>query len=253
VFNNEKVESHSAIMPTYMIPKNLDQDERTVYNAIKNRFLSQFMPSSEYEYTDIITSVPGENYERLFITKGKILKEKGWLKLYDEEKKDELLPPVNKGDKVRMTDLKLLSKKTKPPAHHTEKTLLKAMETCGKSSNDDQQTEEDTQILYGYSIGTAATRAETINKLKYAKYIETKGKSLIATEKGIKLVETFPIKELFDTDYTGRLEKKLYDMEKGRFKKEDFLCEIYNFTKQGVQKIKNGKFEIICDTRENKL
>lgn len=252
VFNNEKVESHSAIMPTYIIPKGLTEDEKLVYDSIKNRFISQFMPSAEYENTEIITSVQGDTYERLFSTKGKILQVKGWLKLYDEDKKDELLPPVNKGDNVKMTDLKVASKKSKPPAHHTEKTLLKAMETCGKNSSDEEESEEDSTVLYGYSIGTAATRAETINKLKYADYITTKGKSLLITEKGIKLVEIFPLKELMDTDYTGRLEKKLYDMEKGNFKKEDFLNEIFKFTKDGVAKIKKYKVELICDTRENK-
>ncbi|SHH69653.1 type IA DNA topoisomerase [Clostridium grantii] len=251
VFNNSKVEGHSAIIPTYIIPKNLSKDEMNVYNAIKNRFISQFMPSSEYENTKIITSVKGDVHDRLFVTKGKILKIEGWLKLYNDEKKDELLPPVEKDDMVKMKELKVLSKKTKPPAHHTEKSLLKAMETCGKGKSSDEE-EESTEILYGYSIGTAATRAETINKLKYAGYIVAKGKSLLVTEKGIKLIETFPIKELMDTDYTGRLEKKLYDMEKGNIKRLDFLKEIFDFTVDGVNKIKRSRADIICDTRERK-
>ena len=152
-----------------------------------------------------------------------------------------------------MVEIKVVSKKSKPPAHHTEKTLLKAMETCGKNSNssDEDDNEEDSSILYGYSIGTAATRAETINKLKYADYITTKGKSLLITEKGIKLIENFPLKELMDTDYTGRLEKKLYDVEKGTFNKRDFLNEIFTFTKEGVVKIKRIRAELICDTRPN--
>jgi len=252
VFNNEKVESHSAIMPTYLTPKNITEDEKIVYNAIKNRFLSQFMEAAKYENTEIVTSVKGENYDRLFSTKGKILKVKGWLKLYKEEKKDELLPPVEKNDQVIMESLKIITKKTKPPAHHTEKTLLKAMETCGKNNGNDNEGEEEAQILYGYSIGTAATRAETINKLKYAGYIEQKGKSLLITEKGLKLIEIFPVKELLDTDYTGRLEKKLYDIEKGAFDKEKFLKEIYGFTINGVNTIKRRKADIICDTRKEK-
>jgi len=166
VFNNAKVESHSAIMPTYIIPKNLTPDERLVYDAVKNRFISQFMKEAQYENTEIVTTVLGENYERLFKTKGKILKAKGWLKLYKEKKKDELLPPIEKDDEVEMKSLKIISKKTKPPAHHTEKTLLKAMETCGKNTKQTEDNEEESNILYGYSIGTAATRAETINKLK---------------------------------------------------------------------------------------
>ncbi|MCR1975926.1 DNA topoisomerase [Clostridium sporogenes] len=249
VFNNAKVESHSAIMPTYIIPKNLTPDERLVYDAVKNRFISQFMKEAQYENTEIVTTVLGENYERLFKTKGKILKAKGWLKLYKEKKKDELLPPIEKDDEVEMKSLKIISKKTKPPAHHTEKTLLKAMETCGKNTKQTEDNEEESNILYGYSIGTAATRAETINKLKYAGYITPKGKSLLITDKGTKLIETFPIRELLDTDYTGKLEKKLYDMEKGKFKREDFLKEIFNFTVNGVNKIKNIRSNVICDTR----
>ncbi|MBO0575923.1 type IA DNA topoisomerase [Clostridium botulinum] len=249
VFNNAKVESHSAIMPTYIIPKNLTPDERLVYDAVKNRFISQFMKEAQYENTEIVTTVLGENYERLFKTKGKILKAKGWLKLYKEKKKDELLPPIEKDDEVEMKSLKIISKKTKPPAHHTEKTLLKAMETCGKNTKQTEDNEEESNILYGYSIGTAATRAETINKLKYAGYITPKGKSLLITDKGTKLIETFPIRELLDTDYTGKLEKKLYDMEKGKFKREDFLKEIFNFTANGVNKIKNIRSNVICDTR----
>ena len=181
------------------------------------------------------------------MTKGRILKNKGWLKLYNEDKKDELLPPLEKDQEVEIVNAEVLTKKSKPPAHHTEKTLLKAMETCGK--NRGEKEEEDDSILYGYSIGTAATRAETINKLKTAGYIYTKGKSLLITEVGILLVENFPVKDILDTDYTGRLEKKLFDMEKGTYSKDSFLKEIFDFTRNGTFKIKKGKAVIINDKR----
>jgi DNA topoisomerase-3 len=248
VFNNEKVESHSAIIPTYIKPGNLSEDERVVYDAIKNRFLSQFMAPAEFENTEVITKIAGEKFDRLFMTKGKILKSKGWLKLYKDEKKDELLPPIEKDEEVDVMKAEVLTKKSKPPAHHTEKTLLKAMETCGKNKGDKE--EEDDTVLYGYSIGTAATRAETINKLKNAGYIYSKGKSLLITEVGIKLIENFPIKEIMDTDYTGRLEKKLFDMEKGKYSKETFMKEIYNFTIIGAKKIKYTSKVLINDKRE---
>ena len=125
------------------------------------------------------------------------------------------------------------------------------METCGKSANNNNEEDEDnSSVLSGYSIGTAATRAEIINKLKFAGYINSKGKSLLITEKGKKLIETFPIKELLDTDYTGRMEKALADMEKGKASKDKFLNYIYKFTREGVNKIKNHRAELICDTRE---
>lgn len=247
VFNNDKVESHSAIIPTYVLPKNLTDDEWVVYNAVKNRFVSQFMPAAEYENTEVVTKIEGEKFDRLFMTKGRILKSKGWLKLYNDEKKDELLPPLEKDQEVEAVKAEVATKKSKPPAHHTEKTLLKAMETCGK--NRGEKDEEDDSILYGYSIGTAATRAETINKLKNAGYIYTKGKSLLITEVGIRLIENFPVKEIMDTDYTGRLEKKLFDMEKGVYNKNSFLKEIFDFTRNGTNKIKKGRTVIINDKR----
>ena len=76
-----------------------------------------------------------------------------------------------------------------------------------------------------------------------------KGKSLLITDIGVKLIESFPVKELLDTDYTGRLEKKLFDIEKGNYNKDEFLKEIYKFTNAGVMRIKRSRPVIICDTR----
>lgn len=256
IFNNKKVESHSAIIPTYVIPKNLTEDEKKVYNAVKNRFLSQFMPVAEFDHTEIVTKVETENGKRLFTSKGKILVTDGWLKLEGTNSKDELLPNIEKGDIVDVAGSKVEAKKTSPPKPHTEKTLLKVMENCGKSvpKGEEENSEEMLKaILSGYSIGTAATRADTIKRLKTAGYIGAKGKSLYAKEKGIKLVETFPIKELFNLDYTGRLEKTLSDIEKGKFKKEEFLAHIFDFTKNGVKKIINDNEGVIVagSTGEN--
>ena len=124
------------------------------------------------------------------------------------------------------------------------------METCGKSFKGDgkddskEESEEDTlkmmaSILSGFSIGTPATRAETIKKLKDAEYIKAKGKSLVCTELGKAIVETFPAKQLLDLEYTGRLEKTLSDIEKGKFQKDEFLGMIKSFTEDAVEAIKN--------------
>lgn len=248
IFNNKKVESHSAIIPTYVIPKRLTEDEKKVYEAIKNRFIAQFMAAAQFDHTEIITKVETEGGNRLFMSKGKILVKEGWLKIEGSNAKDELLPNVGKGQLVMVNGTKVESKKTKPPKKHTEKTLLKVMENCGKhvSKEEKEDSEEILQaILSGYSIGTPATRADTIKRLKKIGYIGARGKSLYATEKGVKLVETFPIKELFDLDYTGRLEKALSDIEKGKFNKDEFLNHIFDFTIKGVKVISNDKDIII--------
>lgn len=255
VFDNSKVESHSAITPTYLLPKSLSSDEDIVYNAIKNRFIMQFMPIAEHEETKIITKVNNDEIKGLFTSKGKVQLVEGWKKVEKIESKDTILPLVSINEVVSIEDHKLTSHVTKPPKHHTEKTLLRVMETCGKGKDKEDEDSEEMMaaILSGYSIGTPATRAETIKKLKDVGYIATQNKNLICTELGIKLVETFPIKELFDLEFTGRLEKTLSDIEKQKFSKRDFLNTIFEFTTTGVEKIKKEQEVIINEvTREKK-
>jgi DNA topoisomerase III len=254
VFDNSKVESHSAITPTYLIPKSLTRDEEIVYNAIKNRFIMQFMPIAEHEETKIITKVNTNDIKGLFISKGKVQLVEGWKKVEKMESKDTILPLVNINEIVQIRDHKLSSHVTKPPKHHTEKTLLRVMETCGKNKDKENEDSEEMMaaILSGYSIGTPATRAETIKKLKDVGYIATQNKNLICTELGRKLVETFPVKELFDLDFTGRLEKTLSDIEKQKFPKESFLKLIFNFTTNAVKTIKNDNDIIISEVSNEK-
>lgn len=242
VFDNSKVESHSAIVPTYMKPNNLTQDERIVYTAVKNRFLMQFMPVAEFEETKITSKINDKEVKGVFISKGKVQLVEGWRVVEKIDSKDTILPMVNEKEVVDLVDSKINKVTKKPPKKHTEKTLLRVMETCGKSFKED--AEEDSEemmasILSGFSIGTPATRAETIKKLKDVGYITTKGKSLTCTELGRTIVEIFPVKELLDLEYTGRLEKTLSDIERGKVKKEDFLNLIKNFTIEGVKAIKN--------------
>ena len=232
VFDSSKVDSHSAIMPTYIIPTNLSSDEAIVYNAIKDRFIANFMPPAEYENTEIKTDVD----KNIFITKGKVLKTKGYLEVYNKEEKDDLLPFVNKDEIVDVIEIKPLTKQTTPPKSYTEDTLLKAMKNCGKNVSDD-----DTTVLSGYSIGTSATRADVLKKILQVGYVGKKGKSYFITDLGKNLVEIFPVKELFDVDYTGKLEKSLSDIQKGSFTRKEYLTNIMNFIYNNVELIKRDK------------
>lgn len=260
VFDSSKVESHSAITPTYIKPNNLTADERIVYEAIKNRFIMQFMPVAEFEETKITIKVDDEKAKGEFRAKGRVSLVEGWRKVEKIETKDTILPLVNENELLDVTDGKTAKVTKKPPKHHTEKSLLKLMETCGKSfkknKTEDKSEDEDLEsdetsednseemmkaILSGFSIGTPATRAETIKRLQDIGYVKAKGKNLICTELGRTIVEVFPAKELLDLEYTGRLEKTLSDIEKGKFSKEEFLNLICNFTKESVKKIKNDR------------
>lgn len=247
VFDNSKVESHSAIIPTYVLPKVLSSDESIIYNAIKNRFLAQFMPVAEVEETKITTKINDPIIEGVFLSKGKVQIVEGWKKVEKIESKDTILPFVNINDEVELVDSRVTSHKTTAPKYHIEKTLLRVMETCGKKFENEDSNEMMAAILSGFSIGTPATRAETIKKLKDIGYIYSKDKSLLCTTLGRKMVESFPIKELFDLEYTGRLEKTLSDIEKEKFNKQDFLNHIFQFVAESVDTIKRGKFIILND------
>lgn len=246
VFDNSKVESHSAIIPTYVLPKGLSADEAKVYEAVKNRFLMQFMPVAIFEEGTLETTIENDR-EGVFITKGRIALDLGWKVLENTKTQDKLLPAVNLGETVYCVDANLEKKETTAPKKHTEKTLLRVMETCGKKY---KETDEDAMIaaiLSGFSIGTPATRAETISKLKYAGYIEAKGKSLTCTEMGRRMVELFPIKTLFDLEYTGRLEKSLSEIGKGSEDWKTFVSGIETFTREAVEAIKKDAFHVISD------
>lgn len=229
VFDSSKVDSHSAIIPTYIIPTKLTPDEQIVYNAIKDRFIANFMPPAEYENTEIKTDVDSN----IFLTKGKVLKSKGYLEVYKKEEKDDLLPSVDINDIVEVLEIKPLTKQTTPPKPYTEDTLLKAMKNCGKNVPDD-----DTTVLSGYSIGTSATRADVLKKISQVGYVGKKGKSYFITDLGKNLVEIFPVKELFDVDYTGKLEKSLSDIQKGQFTRKEYLNNIMTFIFNNVELIK---------------
>lgn len=239
IFDNSKVESHSAITPTYIKPTGLNKDEEIVYIAIKNRFIMQFMQVAEFEETKLTVKVHDESFKGVFVAKGRVQIIEGWRIVEKIETKDTILPFVNKKEIVQVVDGKVNTVTKKPPKLHNEKTLLRVMETCGKSFKDEEDSKEMMQaILSGFSIGTPATRAETIKKLKDTGYIKSKGKSLTCTELGKNLVEIFPVKELLDLQYTGKLEKTLSDIEKGKFKKDDFLNMIKEFTIEAVDDIK---------------
>ncbi|MBF1064110.1 MAG: type IA DNA topoisomerase, partial [Peptostreptococcus sp.] len=232
VFDSSKVESHSAIIPTYIIPpSSLSKDESIVYEAIRDRFLANFMPPAEYENTEIITDV--DKYK--FQSKGKVLKVMGYLDIYGKSTSGNLLPLVEKGEEVDVLSINPVEKITSPPKPYTEDSLLKAMKNCGKNV-----PEDDTSVLSGYSIGTSATRADVLKKIGQVGYVKKKGKSYSITELGINLVEIFPVEDLFDVDFTGKLEKSLFDIQKGNFSRKDYLNMICKFIYDNVNKIKFG-------------
>ena len=177
--------------------------------------------------------------------------EEGFKKVEKIQSKDALLPIVEEKERAILSAGKVAEVKRKPPKYHTEKTLLRVMETCGKSIGDKDEEESEEMmmsILSGFSIGTPATRAETIKKLKDVGYVVADKKKLKTTELGRMMVEKFPVKELFDLEYTGRLEKTLSDIEKKKFTRSEFIDLITDFTVKSVDNIKRDVV-FACDVK----
>ncbi len=248
VFNSKKVDSHPAIIPTYIVPtmNELSGDEKIVYMEVVKRFIAQFMEKAEYEKLEIITDVEGHK----FITKGKSLINPGWKSLYidqeeepedkDQEEDDKItVKDLNVGDEVIISDLELKEGTTRPPSHYTEKTLLSAMENCGRNV----ENEED--VLKGFTIGTPATRADTIKKLIDTGYVKKKGNSLLITEMGAKVIHFFPVKQLLKVDFTGKIEKTLKEIENGEYDSNTFMKKMSFFTVKKVQEMINSEIGII--------
>ena len=241
IFDSSKVDSHPAIIPTYIIPKDheLPLAEKTVYLEIVKRFMARFMPPAQYDEIEMLTEV--NNYE--FLSKGKSLVVEGWRSLYPKGKDNRETPAnIGVGALAAVTRSEILSKKSEPPQRYTEATLLKRMENISNKQKDDpggEPLEDDLiKILQGFSLGTAATRGDILQKIIRTGYAELKGKSFFISKLGSELIELFPLKEYLNPEYTGQMEQKLKEIELGQLTKNSLLQEIILAVRQGIERMK---------------
>ncbi|NLJ37827.1 MAG: DNA topoisomerase 3 [Candidatus Atribacteria bacterium] len=241
VFDNSRVSDHHAIIPTGEKIKweALGRDDQKIMDLICKRFLSVFYPEAIWAQRRIKTEVNNEN----FISKSKVLIEPGWRKVYGKEatsEESEYLPEIEIGTTVKTEKVWVEEKETKAPPRYTEASLLSAMEGAGKLVDD----EELQEIMKESGLGTPATRAAIIERLIEVGYLEREEKTLIPSQKGIELInliESIPIIELASPQLTGQWEKKLIQIEKGQFSRQEFMDEIKKLTNEIVSKVKEKK------------
>ena len=228
IFDSAKVSDHHAVIPTgkKVNLSSLSDGEKNVYDMIIRKFLAAFYPPYIYDVTKIVTEICGES----FLTSGNSVVDMGWRVLYasDKDKEDDegLIPNVSENDEVILTDAELIKKKTEPPKPYTEGELLNAMENAGRFTDD----EDLKQQLKDSGIGTPATRASIIERIIDVGYIMRKGKILLPTDKGIKLIEVLP-DELKSPETTGKWEKGLSSIAKGSMNSIKFMESIGRFTR----------------------
>ena len=237
IFDNGKISDHFAIIPTLEAPKHLTEAEQKVYDLVVKRFLAIFFPAAEYLVTTRITEVE----KHLFKTEGKVLVEPGWLAVYGREAMEEqgALVKVDAGERVATRAIEAAGLQTRPPARYTEATLLSAMEGAGKLVEDDELR----AAMAGKGLGTPATRAAVIEGLIDESYLAREGKELHPTAKAFQLLRAlrgFGVDALDLPELTGEWEYKLAQMERGRLKREAFMREIEQMTRDTVERIRQG-------------
>ena len=244
--NDKKVSDHHAIIPTEqpVVLTHMSNEERKIYDLVVKRFLAVLSEPFIYDQTTVELSVEGEH----FVAKGKVVKQLGWKAVYenssvDEEEETDIieqsLPEVKTGDKVEKITTFLTKGQTTPPANFTEATLLSAMENPVQYL---EKKDKSMAKVLGETggLGTVATRADIIDKLFRTFLLEKKGKEIIITSKGKQLLELVP-EDLKKTELTAQIEMKLSKIGNGSMKREAFMKEMEQYTKELVSEIKTGQ------------
>jgi DNA topoisomerase III len=231
VFDTSKVTDHHAIIPTGVPVANLSDMESHVYDLIARRFIGVFYPDCRFSTTTVL----GEANEIPFKVTGKQILDPGWRTVvYGNEKKEteadtedkntdeeRTLPAFVKGESGPHEPT-LTEKWTLPPKPYTEATLLRAMETAGKLTDNEALRD----ALKENGIGRPSTRAAIIETLFKRHYIRKERKNLIATPTGVELIGLIREELLKSVELTGMWEKKLREIEHRTYDAHTFIEEL---------------------------
>ncbi|WP_458398926.1 DNA topoisomerase 3 [Anaerotignum sp.] len=246
IIDNSKVTDHHAIIPTdgKLRVDSLTEEEKKVFSLVAARFLAVFYPYYRYETTKVYAMAEQEQ----FLSKGTVVLEEGWqavekalvpataTKRKKKDEEEQKLPALTEGEQRKIEKAAVQKKKTKPPTPYTESSLLSAMENAGRFVEDEALKEQ----MKDSGLGTPATRAAIIERLLTVGYIVRKGKNLIPTEKGMKLIEVVPI-EMSSPQTTGKWEKGLSSISKGKMTEERFMASIRRYVQFLIQDAASGR------------
>ncbi|HET7184230.1 MAG TPA: type I DNA topoisomerase [Terriglobales bacterium] len=220
----EAQEAHEAIRPTSAlrhpdsVKQYLKEDEYKVYKLIWQRFVASQMNPAIFDQTSVDIEAKSNGTSYIFRVTGSVLKFDGFLKVYEEAKdtrdeEDEALkhklPVLEEGQRLTLKELKPEQHFTEPPPRYNEASLVKELEERG--------------------IGRPSTYSAILSTIQERQYVQKLGGKFVPTEIGLVvtdlLVENF--KDIFDFQYTARLEEELDEIEEGKEKWTDALGDFY--------------------------
>ena len=276
VFDSSKVTDHHAIIPTGVVPQNLNDAEKKVFDLVARRFIAVFLPDCKFATTTVVGEVRGcegtevreyENSSNIieFKVTGKEILDPGWRvvqgkeqpKAEDEgEKKqddeEKTLPTFVKGESGEHKPT-LTEKWTTPPAYYNEASLLRAMETAGKFVEDETLR----AAMKENGIGRPSSRAGIIETLFKRHYIKRERKRLIATPTGIELIDLIREELLKSCELTGIWEKKLRDIEHQKYDPQQFIDELKQQVTEIVKEVmsdpSNRRVTVLSDAELKKV
>jgi len=223
-WNDKKVEAHHAIIPT---PKKasvnaLSGNEMKVYQLIARQYLMQFYPHAVYAEAKLVFDIAGG----CFIAKGRQLTEQGWRALLGKAQKEEegvdTVPPLAKGTELICREGEIKDKKTEPPKHFTEATLLQAMTGIARFVED----KELKKILRETDgLGTEATRAGILDTLFKRQLLTRQGKSVHSSPAGRGLIHALPNESTYP-DMTAHWEHQLQGMAERNQAYQPFMMSL---------------------------
>jgi len=233
------VSAHHAIIPTGVVPKDISESEKKIYDMIATRYIIQFFPPCIYDAIQYELKTQGY----VFAGSGKAMAQPGWRSLAasddKEEGTDKAIPSLMVGDVFSLPIYIIDSKKTKPPKRFTEGTLLAAMTNIWRFVSPDNPNRERLKECKG--IGTPATRDGIIADLMATKSgkasivpcIQKKGKELVPTDFGMNIIANIH-ESLTKADMTAEMEYHLAAIADGKMQLADFMKETTAMVLQNI-------------------
>lgn len=236
-WNDKKVDAHHAIIPT---PKKasvnaLSANEMKIYQQIARQYVMQFYPAAVYAEAKLVFDIAGGE----FIAKGRQLVFSGWKALLGQTNEEETgvdtVPPLSKGSVLTCREGEIKDRKTEPPKHFTEASLLQAMTGIARFISD----KELKKILKETDgLGTEATRAGILDTLFKRQLLKRQGKTILSSPAGRGLIHALPAESTYP-DMTAHWEHQLQGMAERNQAYQPFMSALQGKIDGLMQQIKS--------------